>query len=174
SIKQALSLRMLECGLEIHPDKTKIVYCKDANRKQRHDCVRFDFLGYTFGPIKVGTANNKMFIGFNPYVSKSSIKSMKTKVRQWKLKSRVQIDLEDISKLCNPVIRGWYTYYGKYYPSALQPVWNQINMSLMKWAIHKYRKINTKTRGAERIQIIMKKNPQLWFHWRLKTGRSFV
>lgn len=172
-IFKALSLRMLECGLEIHPDKTKIVYCKNAQRKQKYGTIKFDFLGYTFSPRR-SKSKDKVFIGFNPAVSKSSMKSMRDKIRNWRLNKRLHLDIKQIAKVCNPVLRGWYQYYGKYNPSWLKPIWNQVNMSLVKWAMRKYKKLNTKTRAAKRIQAIMQKNPNLLFHWKFSRGKSFV
>nr|WP_258040010.1 reverse transcriptase/maturase family protein [Streptomyces sp. SM1] len=46
----ALHERMEQVGLELHPDKTKIVYCKDSNRRGSFEQLSFTFLGFTFQP----------------------------------------------------------------------------------------------------------------------------
>jgi len=117
--KQALSMlnqltqRFNQCGLELHPDKTKVVYCKDSNRKSKHHITSFDFLGYTFKPRLVRSRDRKMFVSFTPAVSSSASKAMRDRIRQWKLKYRVELSLEEIAAYCNPVLRGWMQYWVK-------------------------------------------------------------
>jgi RNA-directed DNA polymerase len=167
--------RFMECGLEMHPDKTKIIYCKDSKRKGNYEITRFDFLGYTFTRRMVRTHSGALFLGFTPVVSKNAIKAMRDKVRKWKIPYKTSVSLEDIAIMCNPTLRGWLNYYGKYSPSYLEPVWNQFNMKLTKWAQHKYKKIDgKKTKAALMIQSIIQKKPTLFHHWKLGTGTGFV
>ena len=109
-----LAQRFNQCGLEVHPDKTKVVYCKDKTRRGKFSVTSFDFLGYNFKPRLVRSRDGKMFVGFNPAVSSSASKAMRDRVRQWKLKYRVELSLEEIAVYCNPVLRGWMQYYGAY------------------------------------------------------------
>ena len=44
----ALTDRMVEVGLQLHPDKTRIVYCKDGSCCGSYEHTAFTFLGYTF------------------------------------------------------------------------------------------------------------------------------
>src|SRR5205807_180367 len=44
----ALKDRMAQVGLELHPDKTRIVYCQDGKRRGFHKNTSFTFLGFTF------------------------------------------------------------------------------------------------------------------------------
>ena len=114
-ILAALRLRFTECGLELHPDKTKIIYCKDDNREMKYSNTKFDFLGYGFrGRMVKNNKNNKMFLGFNPAASKASIKSMQEKTRSYKFYKRTDLSLNDIAHDFNPVLRGWIEYYGEY------------------------------------------------------------
>jgi hypothetical protein len=115
-----------------------------------------------------------MFVGFNPAVSSSASKAMRDRVSQWKLKYRVELSLEEIAVYCNPVLRGWMQYYGAYSPSSLEPVWNQFNSVLVKWAMRKYKKINGKTKAARMLESIQQKNPTLFAHWEVGVGRSFA
>ena len=167
-LKEELARRFIECGLEIHPDKTKIVYCKDDLRKGGHSETKFDFLGYTFrarGAMNPKT--NKKFIGFNPAVSDAAMKSMRQKIRQSRIRNRSDLTLEQIAYWLNPVLRGWLNYYGKYYPSGLYPVFRHINLTLVSWAMRKHKKLSRrKTRAAIYMERLAKQNPQLFAHWR--------
>lgn len=169
-----LNHRFAACGLELHPEKTRIIYCKDSNRAGRHTVTAFDFLGYTFKPRLVRSREQKMFVSFTPAVSASASKAMRDKIRQWKLKYRVELKLEEIAAYCNPTLRGWEQYYGKYSPSSLEPVWTQFNAVLVKWVMRKYKKINGKTKAARMLESILQKHPTLFPHWQIGIGKSFA
>lgn len=151
-----------------------VTYCKDGKRQMKYTNTQFDFLGYTFKARKVRSSKGGFFIGFNPAVSKTAIKEMRSTIIRWKLKYRVDIDIKEIAKMCNPVFRGWLNYYGKFSPSSLEPVWCLFNMVLTRWAQRKYKKINSKTKAANMIQSIIEKKPWLFVYWKLATGKSFV
>jgi RNA-directed DNA polymerase len=115
-----LKARFEECGLELHPDKTKIIYCKDSNRKGNHTDIKFDFLGYTFrGRTAKNKENGGLFVSFAPAVSKRSLNAMRAKTREWKLWRKSDLELEDIAGMFNPILNGWLNYYGRFNPSAL-------------------------------------------------------
>ncbi|WP_207953465.1 reverse transcriptase domain-containing protein [Paenibacillus agricola] len=69
-LKAELEERLRECGLELHPVKTRIVYCKDDNRRLDHSEIAFDFLGYTFRPRRAKNREGTYFISFIPGASK--------------------------------------------------------------------------------------------------------
>lgn len=167
-IRAVLKERFETCKLELHPTKTKIVYCKDGNRKGQYPQTQFDFLGYTFRRRKVrNKKRNSIFISFNPAVSKAASKSMRAETRQRKFRNRVDLEIEEIATLYDPVLRGWMQYYGRYYPSALDPVLGHFNKTLVAWAMRKYKKLDGhKTQAALFIQEIAKREPQLFIHWR--------
>ena len=150
SLMAALQTRFASCGLEIHPDKTKIVYCNNSRYKIKYDNKKFDFLGYTFRDRWIQNPETKvMFLGFNPGVSKSAIKSMRAKIRSLDIRNRTDLSLEQIGKFFNPIIRGWLEYYGKFGKGALDPVLRHINLTLMSWVMRKYKKkLKSKTRAA--------------------------
>ncbi len=164
----ALKERFEACKLELHPTKTKIVYCKDGSRKGQYPQTQFDFLGYTFRRRLVkNNKRNSLFVNFTPAVSKAAQKSMRAETRERKLRNRVDLEIEEISALYNPVLRGWVQYYGRYYPSALDPVLGHFNKTLASWAMRKYKKLEGhKTRAALFIQRIAEREPQLFVHWR--------
>ena len=141
----ALEARLAECGLTLHPDKTKIVYCKDSNRKRVYSNTKFDFLWYCFRPRVVkNTRDNVMFIGFTPAVSPTALKAMRQKTRQTNIRNRSDLSVDDISRIFNPVLRGCLEYYGKFCPSEMDPVLRHFNKTLVAWATHKYKKLKGK------------------------------
>ena len=176
AIKVMLQARFAECGLEMHPTKTKIVYCKDRSRKGKAANMKFDFLGYTFRPRVVkNTKRNTLFVNFTPAVSQAALKSMRAEIRKRGFRSRTELSLEDISRLFNPVLTGWLTYYGKYYPSAMYPVFRHFNLTLVAWAMYKYKRLKGhKTRAAMFLEKIAEKQPHLFIHWKRGTVGAFA
>lgn len=165
---ESLDKRMRECKLELHPDKTQIVYCKDADRKEKHKNISFDFLGYTFRPRLSKNRWGKYFVNFTPAISNKSKKSIRQKVRSWKLQLKVEKDLTDLANMFNPVIQGWINYYGKFYKSEMYSALRHINRALIMWARRKYKKLTKHKRKAEHFMgRISKQNPKLFKHWEL-------
>ncbi len=176
AIMAALTARFAECGLELHPDKTRIVYCKDGSRKGTYPNKHFDFLGYTFRPRAVkNRKRNSMFVSFTPAVSSSALKSMRQETRRRNFRNRSDLSLEDISRLYNPVLRGWLEYYGRFCPSAMYPVLRHFNKMLVAWARRKYRRFQRhKTRAGLFIEGLSKKHPRLFVHWERGMAGSFA
>jgi RNA-directed DNA polymerase len=167
SLKAALQTRFVSCLLEIHPDKTKIIFCKISRYPLNYTHKEFDFLGYTFRDRWIQNPKTKvMFLGFNPGVSKTAIKSMRAKTRKLNIRNRSDLSLEDIGRFYNPIIRGWIEYYGKYGKAALDPVLRHINLSLMGWAMRKHKKISGKTKAAIFMKGIANRQPDLFEHWK--------
>nr|WP_320193115.1 group II intron reverse transcriptase/maturase [uncultured Desulfobacter sp.] len=160
--------RFNECGLELHPDKTKIVYCKDDDRRMEHQEIKFDFLGYTFRPRRSKNRYGKFFINFTPGVSNKAVKAMRNKIRNWRIHLKPDKSIDDISRMFNPVIRGWINYYGRFYKSALYPVLKHMNRALVNWARRKYKRLARHRRRAEHwLGRIARRQPGLFSHWRM-------
>jgi RNA-directed DNA polymerase len=168
AVKAALDARFAECHLEMHPTKTKIVYCKDGSRKGKYPNMEFDFLGYTFRPRSVkNRKRNSMFVSFTPAVSKAAQKSMRQTTRQLNYRNRTELSLADIARLHNPILRGWLEYYGKFAPSGMYPVLRHFNRSLVDWAMRKYRRLKGhKTRAIRFLEGVLERQPNLFVHWR--------
>lgn len=163
-----LKQRFKECGLELHPDKTRIVYCKDDDRSGNHAETAFDFLSYTFRPRRSKNRYGKYFINFTPAVSNKAAKYMRQRIRQWRIHLKPGLTLEDIAREVNPVLRGWINYYGRFYKSQLYPVLRHMNQALVKWARRKYKKLeNHKTRAKNWLGNIAKREPKLFVHWQM-------
>ena len=129
--KARLQARLTECRLELHPIKTKIVYCRDGKRRGKYPNVTFDFLGYCFRPRLVqNSRDNTLFCGFTPAVSVSALQAMRTTIRELGLRHRTELSMADIVRQINPLLRGWIAYYGRYAPSALKPILRYVNQTL--------------------------------------------
>jgi RNA-directed DNA polymerase len=166
-IKAALAARFAECGLELHPDKTKIVYCKDGTRRGRYPNTKFDFLGYTFRPRVVkNRKRDSLFVSFTPAVSSAALKAIRQQTRSWNLRNRSDLTLDEIARRYNPILRGWVAYYGRYCPSAMYPAFRHLNMTLIAWARRKYKRLQRhKTRASIFMERISEKQPRLFAHW---------
>lgn len=167
-LKAALSARFEECGLEMHPTKTQIVYCKDDNHKGEYPNMKFDFLGYTFRPRKVeNRRSGKLFASFTPAVSATAQKSMRQTTRKKGYRNRTELSLSEIAQLHNPILRRWLEYYGRYCRSAMYTVLRHFNKTLVAWAMAKYRKLRGhKIRATLMLEDIAKRQPHLFVHWR--------
>jgi RNA-directed DNA polymerase len=160
--------RFGECKLELHPDKTKIVYCKDDDRKESQEEIKFDFLGYTFRPRRSKNKYGKFFINFTPAVSNKAKKAMRKVVHDWRMHLKPDKELKDLSKMFNPIIRGWINYYSCFYKSGLYPVLRHINMALTRWAMRKYKKFEGHRKRAEKwLGRIARRDPKLFSHWQM-------
>ncbi|MFF7458608.1 group II intron reverse transcriptase/maturase, partial [Kitasatospora sp. NPDC008115] len=161
----AIEERMAEVGLELHPDKTRIVYCKDGTRRGSYEHTAFTFLGFTFRARGVRMKTGNMFLGFNPAVSKDAMKMMSARVRSWRLHQHVNLSETDLARWINPVVWGWMNYYGAFYRSALYPLLARINAYVMRWSQSKYKRL----RGRKKAQIAweqaVKLRPRFFAHW---------
>jgi len=166
-IKAMIGKRLTQFELELHPKKTKIVYCKDDDRKGRFPNEMFDFLGFTFRSRRSKNRWGKCFINFSPAASRKAIKSMYQTMRSWRLHLRSDKTLEDISCMFNPIIQGWINYYGSYYKSALYQVFRHLDQILVRWAMRKYKKLRGHQRRASNwLRRIAQKEPNLFVHWK--------
>lgn len=163
----AIRKRLAECGLELHPEKTRVVYCKDDDRRGTHEHTSFDFLGYTFRPRRAKNRWGKLFISFLPGVSNKAAKSIRATIRSWRLGgSRNNQSLEEIAKLVNPFVRGWVNYYGRYYPSALTPVLRSLERSLVYWVRRKFKRLcNHQRKAVHWLGRVARREPQLFVMW---------
>jgi len=174
ALRAALEERFAACGLVLHPQKTKIVYCKDDRRTGDHQHTSFDFLGYTFRPRSVKNRNQRtLFVGFTPAVSKTALKSMRSEMR-W-FRSRSDLSLSDIARWLNPKLRGWMAYYGRYNPSAMYAVWRHFNTTLVAWAMQKFKSLRRrKTKASRFLERIAERDPSLFYHWSIGMVGVFV
>jgi len=167
-LKQALIERMTEVGLELHPEKTKIVYCQDDNRRQEHARTDFDFLGFTFRARRSRTRHGRYFSNFTPAISKKAEQAIRQEIGRWKLHLRSDMSLEDLAKMYNAKIQGWINYYGRYCKSELRRTLRILDSRLTRWAMRKYKRLKGRwRRGTHWMSRIAEKQSWIFAHWRV-------
>jgi len=165
-VKAAVEARLRQCKLEAHPEKTRIVYCRDSNRPRDHEQIQFDFLGYCFKPRGAKSRKGVRFTSFLPAISAKAEKAIATEVKSWGIHLMSDKALSDLSRMFNQKIRGWVAYYGRYYPSALHRVFKPLNRRLMRWAQRKYKRFKTHQRQTwDWLRRVADTQPQLFGHW---------
>ena len=166
-VRDALAARLAGVGLELHPGKTRIVYCKDADRRGDHEVTSFTFLGYTFRPRLAKNKWGKHFVSFLPAVSKDAVKAMGREMRSWHIARRSDKSLTDLAQMFNSIVQGWINYYGRFYKSMLYPLLRRINEHLVRWACRKYKRLRRRERRAkELLARAAERYPALFAHWR--------
>lgn len=167
-LRKALEHRLRACGLELYPEKTKIVYCGRKERNKSYPLVTFDFLGYTFKRRKARTKQGLNFTSFLPAISNTAKVSIRNKMRTWQLHRRGGSDLKTLASYTNPILRGWINYYGAFYKTELHSVLRHMNRLLVRRAMRKYKRLrNRKVRAIKWISEISQRNPYLFEHWRI-------
>jgi RNA-directed DNA polymerase len=169
-VKAAVEARLRQCELQAHPDKTRIVYCRDSNRAaEDHPLVQFDFLGYSFRPRPAkNRRNGKLFTGFMPAISSKARKAIAAEVRVCRIHRKNHLELDDLSRMFNPIIRGWISYYGRYYPTVLRRTLAGLNRRLVRWARGKYKRLRDHKRQAVWwLRQLARQHADLFAHWKL-------
>jgi RNA-directed DNA polymerase len=167
-VRNSIEKRMLQCKLQLHPEKTKIVYCKDDIRRGEYSITKFDFLGYTFRARRSKSRAGKFFVNFSPAISRVSATKMQRTMRSWKLHLRSDLAIDDLARMWNPVIRGWIQYYGQFYKSALYPIFCLLDRTLSRWASRKFKRLKRHRRRADHwLAGLARRDPQLFAHWAL-------
>ena len=165
-LREAITRRLAECGLEVNLQKTKIVYCKDGDSKGSHEQEKFSFLGYEFRPRRAKNRYGKYFVSFLPAISAKAAKAIRQEIRGWGIAIRSDKTIMDLARMLNPTIRGWLKYYGKYYRSMLHPVFRPLDRILVRWACQKYKKLRGHRRRATHwLKRISLRQPKMWAHW---------
>ena len=166
-IKKRIERRLKLCKLSLHPEKTRVVYCKDSSRTGGWPQQSFDFLGYRFRPRSARNRRGEFFVSFSPAISPKASRSLRQHMRrEWKLMARTQYSLSDLARRLNPAIRGWINYYGRFCPSALHSVLNHINITLAGWVMRKFKRFHRRrTRAHAWLKGVARRDPRLFAHW---------
>lgn len=168
TLLSCLGERFAECELELHPEKTRIVYCQDDDRREQYPETKFDFLGYTFRPRRAKNWQGKYFVSFLPAVSNEAAKAMRREIHDWRLHLKPGKSIEDLSRMFNPIIRGWINYYGRFYRSRLYAALRYLNWALVLWVRRKYKRFLRHRRRAEQwLGRLARREPQLFAHWQM-------
>ena len=161
-----IAARMAEVGLRLHPDKTRIVYCKDSNRRGEHEHTSFTFLGYTFRPREaINRKEGEHFTAFSPAISPEALKAKGDRLRELRIHRHTNLSLDDLAGWLNPIVAGWMNYYGRYYRSALYPLLRRVSLYLRRWAGKKYKRLRTYKRFKRWWTGLLEREPGLFAHW---------
>jgi len=173
ALRRVLDQRFADCGLVLHPQKTKIVYCKDTNRKGKYSICQFDFLGYAFRPRRAKWRGDLYGLSFLPAASPKALKAIRKAIRGWSLQTRSDKALDDLARMFNPYIRGWINYFSHFYKSELYPTLRRIDVFLVRWARRKFKRLRQRPQGA-RIWLaqVIRTSPDLFAHWPLLYGQG--
>jgi len=167
-LKSEIAKSMVQCGLELHPEKTKIVYCRDAKRTGNYERQSFDFLGFCFRPRLSRNKYGQYFVNFSPAIAPKSKKAIFSEIRQWCLHKRSDLSVKELANKLNPVVRGWIEYYGAFFQSELLFLVRHLDRLIYRWVIRKYKKQGSNFKKADnwvkRIKSVM---PNYFVHWSL-------
>ena len=166
AVAGAIADRMVEVGLRLHPDKTKIVYCADGKRRGSHEHTSFTFLGFTFRQRRARDKQGKNFSNFLPAISKDALNRINAEVRSWRLHRRTGETFKDLARRINPIVAGWMQYYGAFHRSELYPLLSRINAYLVGWIRKKYKRLHGKKKARECWQGITNRYPRMFAHWK--------
>jgi RNA-directed DNA polymerase len=164
-VRRAITGRMEQVGLRLYPDKTRIVYCKDDNRREAYANTSFTFLGYTFRARTARGRNGRRFTAFLPAISKDALKKLSRTVRGWRLHRRTGLSLAELARMINPVVRGWMRYYGVFYRSALSTLLARINTYLVRWIRKKYKRLRAQKKARAAWERVTRQYPSYFAHW---------
>ncbi len=166
TLLEQIRKRMHRCKLELHPEKTQLVYCRRINREQPFDNVQFTFLEYTFQPRRVKTRRGELILGFGPAISQAAKRKISRELRNLQIHRWTNATIEEIARKLNPKLRGWLNYYGRFRPSALRGLCYNLNQRLLKWVTNRYKQYRHNKKGAIRwLRRVAQAQPQLFAHW---------
>ena len=168
-VRDKLSRRFEECGLELHKEKTHIIYCQDSNRKEKFIKTDFDFLGFKFRKrVAYNSKIKSKFLSFLPAISSNSMKKIKEVVKyQIGMQKKIFCNLNDIAQLLNPKIRGWINYYSKFYPTVLTALYKYIDDRICRWAKKKFKSLRKQIKASFKwLKTIYSRNQTLFEHWK--------
>ncbi len=168
-VLEAVRNRLKQCGLELHPTKTKMVYCKDDSRRENFEPNTFDFLGYTFQPRQAKSNKGRYFISFLPAMSNKAATAIRQTIRGWSLSVNWNNQtLEALARFIDPFVRGWMNYYGQFYRSRCVCTLRHLNRVLVRWVMRKYKRFKRRQRAATHwLGRIAKRNVDLFVLWSL-------
>jgi group II intron reverse transcriptase/maturase len=173
ALRSALADRFAACKLVLHPEKTKIVYCKDANRRGDFPNQSFDFLGFKFRARKALGRGRRAFACFLPAASPKALTFIGRTIRRWTLHHHSDKSLQDLAETYNTYIQGWINYYGNFYRTQLRPTLKRIDLYVIRWARRKFKRLRRKTKGArDWFDRLRRANPTLFAHWQLCHGNG--
>jgi RNA-directed DNA polymerase len=170
-VRDAIVARMGEVGLRLHPEKTRVVYCKDSNRRGEHEHTSFTFLGFAFRPREaINGRSGVHFTSFAPAISPEALKAKGDRLRELRIHRRTNLSLDDLARWLNPIVAGWMNYYGRFYRSAMEPLLQRVSLYLRRWAGKKYKRLRTYKRFKRWWTGLLEREPGLFAQWKWVRG----
>ena len=169
---QQLDARFRACGLELHAEKSGIVYCKDSNRRGDYASIQFTFLGFTFRPRKALNRRGQLFTSFLPGVSREAQERMRQQIRQWRLPRQTSSSLRAFSAQYDTVLTGWWQYYGSFYPTEVWKVFRYVDLTLASWSRRKYKTLRRHKHSRRWLAKVSRRDRELFVHWRVWYGKA--
>ncbi len=166
AVLAGIAARMQEVGLQLHPDKTRVVYCKDGKRRDEHEHTSFTFLGFTFRARKARATGGGYFTSFQPAISTEALKAKGADLRKMRIHRRTNLSLDDLARWLNPIVAGWTNYCGQFYWTVMDPLLQRVNTYLRRCAGKKYRRLRTFKRFKRWWTGLLEREPGLFAHWR--------
>ncbi len=167
-VRELLTARFAARGLELHPENTRIVYCKDSNRHGDCPNVQFTLLGLTFRPREANSRAGRKFIGCLPGVSREAVTRMRRQISSWQLPRQTSSTLLEFSKTYGPTLAGWWNYFGSFYPSAFRGIFRHFDLTLARWVSRKFKRLQRHgRRSREWGSRFAKRESSLFVRWRL-------
>lgn len=163
-LQTALKERLLSYDLELHPEKTKIVYCKNYLRKGRGEHRSFTFLGFSFQPKMLKSKVGGQFLAFRAVVSRASKQTIRTSLKAIIGIRRTDWTIERYAQTVNSKIRGWINYYSKIEKWGIGRELSYVNELLIRWIRNKYR-TNSKKKSYAKLRQFQTEQPNLFVHW---------
>jgi RNA-directed DNA polymerase len=168
AVRDSIASRLAECGLELHPVKTRLVYCKDSSRSGSFEHEQFTFLGYTFRPRLAKSRAGHFFVSFSPAVSRDALVRIRRTIRAWRIHRRSGMTFAEIVAHINTYVTGWIAYYGHFYKSVLYAAFRGLNVYLMRWAMRKYKSLkHSRKKAWAWLKHVEQRAPGMFAHWRL-------
>jgi RNA-directed DNA polymerase len=169
----AIASRLAGCGLELHPVKTRLVYCKDSSRSGSSEHEQFTFLGYTFRPRLAKSRTGRFFVSFSPAVSPEALTRIRRTIRGWRIHRHSDMTFAEIVAHINTYVAGWAAYYGRFYKSVLYAAFRGLNVYLMRWAMRKYKSLkHSRKKAWAWLRGVEQRAPGMFAHWRLGVTAS--
>jgi RNA-directed DNA polymerase len=166
TILEAIKDRIEGVKLRLNEEKTRIVYCKDYRRKEKHDKVQFEFLGFSYQPRRSQSKydKSKSYAAYTAEISKRNQKKITEEIKKAVLWRDTTAELKAIADKLNSKLRGWINYFGLYGKGSLRRVMLRLERRLLKWMQNKY-KIRGIKEAMEKLNTARKENQMMFYHW---------
>lgn len=153
--------------LELNAEKTKLVYCKNYQRNERHEHESFTFLSYSFQPRRRPGMYNPLqqITVFTAAISCRAKAFIRQRIREVFNPRNINISLHEVANRLNPKIRGWLNYYCKFNHRMAEKVFEYLNGLIRRWMSEKY-KLRSEKVVIDKYREYVQSNKEQFVHWK--------